>query len=254
MTSSHLHSGWYGLPGTVALLLLSSWWCTWLRWFWRCCWMFQFFSAMCFYVWPPPATPISQCSLRTSVSCTPQMHVQWIALWPHHEYGNFLFGIMCRGFPSVLWCCWLGGRKSIRPVKNWVVGCWHGYLTGASCRLAYGPADAVALIVSCFSKIQIDFTFLVPAHPGSPGKGPLNGCVVPAHPGSPRKTGVCVCVLCAVLYRVQLKNISRTFSGSISPATGNFYIKFYTPLLCSCLCKITQFYSAIFNFDKDVPY
>jgi len=26
------------------------------------------------------------------------------------------------------------------------------------------------LIVSCFSKIQIGFTFLVPAHPGSPGK------------------------------------------------------------------------------------
>ena len=33
------------------------------------------------------------------------------------------------------------------------------------------------LTVSCFSKIQIGFTFLVPAHPGSPGKGPLNGCV-----------------------------------------------------------------------------
>ena len=29
--------------------------------------------------------------------------------------------------PSVLWCCWLGSRKGIRPVKNWVVGCWHGY-------------------------------------------------------------------------------------------------------------------------------
>ena len=26
-------------------------------------------------------------------------------------------------------------------------------------------------------KIQIGFTFLVPAHPGSPGKGPLKGCV-----------------------------------------------------------------------------
>jgi len=26
------------------------------------------------------------------------------------------------------------------------------------------------LTVSCFSKIQIDFTFLVPAHPGSPGQ------------------------------------------------------------------------------------
>jgi len=33
------------------------------------------------------------------------------------------------------------------------------------------------LTVSCFSKIQIGFTFLVPAYPGSPGKGLLNGCV-----------------------------------------------------------------------------
>ena len=33
------------------------------------------------------------------------------------------------------------------------------------------------LTVSCFSKIQIGFTFLVPAHPGSPGKGPLNARV-----------------------------------------------------------------------------
>jgi len=35
----------------------------------------------------------------------------------------------------------------------------------------------VPLTVSCFSKIQIGFTFLVPAHLGSHGKGPLNGCV-----------------------------------------------------------------------------
>jgi len=33
------------------------------------------------------------------------------------------------------------------------------------------------LTVSCFSKIQIGFTFLALAHLGSPGKGPLNGCV-----------------------------------------------------------------------------
>ena len=33
------------------------------------------------------------------------------------------------------------------------------------------------LTVSCFSKIQIGFTFLVPARLGSPGKGPLNGRV-----------------------------------------------------------------------------
>ena len=42
------------------------------------------------------------------------------------------------------------------------------------------------LTVSCFSKIQICFTFLVPAHPGGPGKGPLNAraCVCPAKGGS----------------------------------------------------------------------
>ena len=34
------------------------------------------------------------------------------------------------------------------------------------------------LTVSCFSKIQIGFTFLVLAYLSSPGKGPLNGCYV----------------------------------------------------------------------------
>jgi len=33
------------------------------------------------------------------------------------------------------------------------------------------------LTVSSFSKIQIGFTLVVLAYPGSPGKGPLNGCV-----------------------------------------------------------------------------
>ena len=33
------------------------------------------------------------------------------------------------------------------------------------------------LTVSCFSKVQIGFTFLVPAHPGSPGKRAVNRCV-----------------------------------------------------------------------------
>ena len=50
------------------------------------------------------------------------------------------------------------------------------------------------LTVSCFSKIQIGFTFLVPAHPGSPGKGPLDGCVC-----------VCVCVSCLTILGVELQ-------------------------------------------------
>jgi len=57
---------------------------------------------------------------------------------------TFIYVLNMGVLPSVLSRCWLGGRKGIRPVKNWVVGCWHGYLSGAKCRLAYGPADATA--------------------------------------------------------------------------------------------------------------
>ena len=48
------------------------------------------------------------------------------------------------------------------------------------------------LTVSCSSKIQIGFTFPVPAHLGVPEKGPLNGCV-------------CVCVLVQYLTGRQLQ-------------------------------------------------
>ena len=46
------------------------------------------------------------------------------------------------------------------------------------------------LTVSCFSKIQIGFTFLVPAHPNSPGKRavkPVCVCVCVCE-------GLCVCI------------------------------------------------------------
>jgi len=36
--------------------------------------------------------------------------------------------------------------------------------------LPYAHLMPLPLTVSCFSKIQIGFTFLVPAHPGSPGQ------------------------------------------------------------------------------------
>ena len=45
------------------------------------------------------------------------------------------------------------------------------------------------LTVSCFSKIQIGFTFLVPAHPGSPGKR----AVKRAHARMCVRACVCVC-------------------------------------------------------------
>ena len=50
------------------------------------------------------------------------------------------------------------------------------------------------LTVSCFSKIQIGFTFLVLAYPGSPGKRDIK-CV-------------CVCVCVCVLYEQEHENIN----------------------------------------------
>jgi len=89
---------------------------------------------------------------------------------------TFLFIVECMlrfSFDAV----WLGGRKGIRPVKTewWGSGVVICLEWGADLHMA--QLMPLLLSVSCFSKIQIGFTFLVPAHPGSPGKGPLNGCV-----------------------------------------------------------------------------
>jgi len=78
----------------------------------------------------------------------------------------------------------LGGRKGIRPVKiEWwgaaVVVCLK---QGADLHMA--QLMPLPLTVSCFSKIQIGFTFLVPAHLGSPRKKAVKR--------------VCVCVCAAI--------------------------------------------------------
>ena len=58
------------------------------------------------------------------------------------------------------------------------------------------------LTVSCFSKIQIAFTFLVPAHPGSPGK----------------RAAKCMCV-CVVFSRI-IVVIIRVWPNSNVPVFG----------------------------------
>jgi len=90
-------------------------------------------------------------------------------LWmkPQNQHTSTVTFSLETTVPSVLWHCWLGGRKGIQPVKKRVMGCWHGYLSGANSRLSYGPADATA--TQCLL-LHTGYTFLVLAHPGSPGQ------------------------------------------------------------------------------------
>jgi len=64
----------------------------------------------------------------------------------------------------------LGGRNGIRPVKTewWGAGMVICLERGADLHMAL--LMPLPLTVSYFSKIQIGFTFLVPADPGSPGE------------------------------------------------------------------------------------
>ena len=91
--------------------------------------------------------------------------------------------------PSVLWRCWLGSRKGIRPVKNWVVGCWRGICLELGADLHAAQLMPLPLTISCFIKIQTGFTFLVPAHLGSPGQRAVKWvCVLHCY-----SVGLCVC-------------------------------------------------------------
>jgi len=72
----------------------------------------------------------------------------------------------------------LVGRQEGHPACKkewWGAGVVVSLQQGADLHMA--QLMSLPLTVSCFSEIQIGFTFLVPAHLGSPGKGPLNGCV-----------------------------------------------------------------------------
>jgi len=78
----------------------------------------------------------------------------------------------------VLWRCWLG----IRPVESWGAGVVVYLERGADLHIV--QLMSLPLTVSCFSKIQIGFTFLAPAYPGSPAQRAIKRCVC-----------VCVCVI-----------------------------------------------------------
>jgi len=67
------------------------------------------------------------------------------------------------------------GHPACKKTEWWGAGMVVCLERGAELHVA--QLMPLLLTVSCSSKIQIGFTFLVPAHLGSPGKVPVNGCV-----------------------------------------------------------------------------
>ena len=134
----------------------------------------------------------------------------------------FLYFYLLLLLPSLLWRCWLGGRKSIRPVKNpewWGAGVVICLERSADLHMA--QLMSLLLTVCCFSKIQTGFTFLVPAHPGSPGKGPL--------------TVVCICV-CYLLFSVAFIRLLLKYNV-YSPLKDIYTCWFLSTVACSEICS-----------------
>jgi len=67
------------------------------------------------------------------------------------------------------------GHPACKKTERWGAGVVICLEQGADLHMA--QLMPLPLTVSCFSRIQIGFTFLVPAHLGGPRRGPLNGCV-----------------------------------------------------------------------------
>ena len=77
--------------------------------------------------------------LQTSITAEKWLEITSVSVW--------LNGYQCiraqfLAFSALMLL--VGRQEGHLACKNRVVGYWRGYLSGARCRLAYGPADATA--------------------------------------------------------------------------------------------------------------
>ena len=75
----------------------------------------------------------------------------------------------------------------------------HGICLQRGADLHMAQLMPLPLTISCFSKIQVGFTFLVPAYPGSPGKRAV------------KRVCVCVCVCVLLVNFHDLGCVTRYF-------------------------------------------
>ena len=85
------------------------------------------------------------------------------------------------------------GHPACKKLEWWVAGMVIWLEQGADLHMA--QLMPLPLTVSCFSKIQIGFTFLVPAHPGSPGKRAVKRVWVCKLSTNAKPSAITICIL-----------------------------------------------------------
>ena len=90
------------------------------------------------------------------------MNLVWRSTMSNHFYLHWRVCLQC--FDAVGWAA---GRASCKKLEWWGAGVVICLEWGVDLHM---PSWCHCHSLSLFSKIQIVFTFLVPAHPGSPGK------------------------------------------------------------------------------------
>jgi len=97
-----------------------------------------------------------------------------------------------------------------------VVGCWRG------ADLHVAQLMSLPLTVSCFSKVQIGFTFLVLPHLGSPGQRAV------------KRTCVCVCV--CVWARARCAQYIRQVDEHPTYSPVRRWLACACVCMCMCVC------------------
>ena len=132
------------------------------------------------------------------------------------ELREFYASLLCFAFSALTL---LVGRQEWHPAhKNRVLGASVVICLERDADLHMAQLMPLPLTVSCFSKIQIGFTFLVPARPGSSGQRAIKlVCVFVC-------ACACVCVCVSVCYVLKCHYLALSIgccAGSDSEVVGS---------------------------------
>ena len=139
------------------------------------------YAAVLYFSTLPTQECVKYCNQHVCVAVCPPAYLKNHSWRPKLRCGQSLvfnsiyFSIWClQCFDAVGWAA--GSASGLKKLGGAVLA-WLCLERGADLHMA--QLMPLPLVVSCFSKIQIGFIFLVQAHPGSPGQRAIKWlCVV----------------------------------------------------------------------------